>query len=77
MRRVDEGIDAFGGEILRKTLGAAEAADSHRRALRGGRRGAARKRDRYCHVRAFAETLRQASRLRGAAENEDAPHVVC
>jgi hypothetical protein len=77
MRRVDEGIDAFGGEILRKPLGAAESADSHRRALRGGRRGAARERDRYGHVRAFAETLRQASRLRGAAENEDAPHVVC
>jgi hypothetical protein len=77
MRRVDEGIDAFGGEILRKTLGAAESADSHRRALRGRRRGAARKRDRYGHVRAFAETLRQASRLRGAAEYEDAPHVVC
>lgn len=77
MRRVDEGIDAFGGEILRKTLGAAESADSHRRALRGGRRGAARERDRYGHVRAFAETLRQASRLCGAAENEDAPHVVC
>jgi hypothetical protein len=77
MRRIDESIDAFGGEILRKALGAAESSDSHRRALRGGRRSAAGERDRYGHVRAFAETLRQASRLRGAAENEDAPHVVC
>ena len=77
MRRVDESIDAFGGEISRQALGAAESADSHRRALRGGRRSAAGERDRYDHVRAFAETLRQASRLRGAAENEDAPHVVC
>lgn len=77
MRRVDESIDAFGCEISRKALGAAESADSHRRALRSGRRGAARERDRYGHVHAFAETLRQASRLRGAAENEDAPHVVC
>jgi hypothetical protein len=77
MRRVDESIDAFGGEISRQALGAAESADSHRRALRGGRRSAAGERDRYGHVRAFAETLRQASRLRGAAENEDAPHVVC
>ena len=77
MRRVDESIDALGGEILRQALGATEPADSHRRALRGGRRSAAGERDRYGHVRAFAETLRQASRLCGAAENEDAPHVVC
>jgi hypothetical protein len=77
MRRVDESIDALGGEILRQALGATKPADSHRRALRSRRRGAAGERDRYGHVRAFAETLRQASRLCGAAENEDAPHVVC
>jgi hypothetical protein len=76
MRRVDESIDAFGCEISRKALGAAESADAHRHTLGGRRPGAPRERDRYGHVRAFAETLRQPSRLRGAAENEDAPHVV-
>jgi hypothetical protein len=76
MRRVDESIDAFGCKISRKALGAAESADAHRHTLRGRRRGAPRERDRYGHVRACAETLRQPSRLRGTAENEDAPHVV-
>jgi hypothetical protein len=76
MRRVDESIDAFGCEISRKALGAAESADAHRHPLRGRRGGAPRERDRYGHVRACAEALRQPSRLRGTAENKDALHVV-
>jgi len=76
MRPIDERVDAFGCQISAKALGAAESADPHRHRVRGGRRGAARERDRYGHIDAFGKTFRQASRFRRAAENEDASHVV-
>ena len=75
MRGVDQGIDTFPREIPGKTLGSAESADSHRHRVSGGRPGAACERHRCGHIAAFAETLRQPSRFRGAAQNEDAPHV--
>lgn len=77
MRHIDQRVDAFSSEISRKALGAAESADPYRRSLRCRRRGAARERDRYGHIGAFGETLRQTSRFRGPAENEDAPHAAC
>ncbi len=76
MRRIDERVDARGGEILAKALGATESADPHRHRVRGRRRGAARERDRYGHIDAFGESLREASRFCRATENEDASHVV-
>lgn len=75
VRRVDESVDALVGEISRKAFDSAEAADPHRRGLRGGRSGAPGERDRYGEIHASDETLRQAPRFRSAAENEDAPHV--
>ena len=76
MRGIDEHVDAFGCEILAKALRATESADPYRHGMRGGCRGAAGERDRYRHIVAFGQTLRQAPRLRRAAENEDASHVV-
>ena len=77
MRRVDESVDALVDQISRKAFGSAEAADSHRCSLRGGRRGATGERDRYGEIGASGETFRQPSRFRRAAENEDASHVGC
>jgi hypothetical protein len=76
MRRIHERVDAFGCQILAKALGATKSADPHLHRVRGGRRGAARKRNRYGHIGAFGQTFRQASCFRRAAENEDASHVV-
>ena len=76
MRGVDEDIDALPCEIVSKALGAAESADSHRCGLRGRRRGAACQRGRDAQIGAFGEAFRQAPRLCGAAENEDASHAV-
>jgi len=77
VRRVDESVDALVDEISRKAVRPAEAADSHRRGLCGGRCGAPGERDRYGEIGASGETFRQPSRFRRAAENEDASHVGC
>ena len=77
MRRIDEGVDALVDEISRKAFDPAEAADSHRRGLRGGRCGAPGERDRHGEIGASGETFRQVSGFRRAAENEDASHVGC
>ena len=76
MRGIDERVDAFGCQILAKTLGATKSADPHLHRVRGWRRGAAGERNRYGHIDAFGKTFRQASRFRRATENEDASHVV-
>jgi len=77
VRRVNQGVDALVGEISRKAFDPAEAADPHRRGLRGGHCGASGERDDYGEIDASDETFRQPPRFRRAAENEDASHVVC
>ena len=77
MRRIDQHVDRLRREERGEAFGAAEAADPHRDRLRGWCRGAAGKRQRYREVGARGEALREASRLRGAAENEDAFHGAC
>ena len=75
MGGVDQRVDALGGEIGRKAVGAAEAADPHRHRL-GGRRGrAARQRKRYLEIGTARETPGQLPRLAGAAEYENVPHA--
>jgi hypothetical protein len=72
MGRVDHGVDAFGLEIRRKTLGAAEAAGPLRD--RRGRRIRSRTRERQ--ERRDAGLIRQATReragFRRSAKNEKA-----
>jgi len=77
MRRIDENIDARGGEMVREPVGAAEAAAAHRDRLRRWRRGAAGKRQRHHKVAAVGEAGGKLPRLRGAAQYEDACHGAC
>ena len=76
MRCIDERIDALGGKIVGKPLRAAETAGPHRNGLRGGRYGAARKREGYCKIGAGGQASGELPRLTRSAEYEDASHGV-
>jgi hypothetical protein len=69
---VNERIDAFSREIVRKAVGAPEATDTHRHRLRRRRGGAAGKRQRHREIGAAGKAFGKASGFRRAAENEDA-----
>ena len=75
MGGVDQRIDPLRRQMGAKSLRAAETAHAHRHRLRGRMGGAARERQRHREIVASGEALRQLSRLRGAAQNEDASHV--
>ena len=76
MGRVDQRIDTLVRQIVGEPFGAAETADAHRHRLRGGRRGAARQRQRHGKLGAPGQPFRQPARFRRAAENEDT-HGAC
>ncbi len=70
--RVDQHVNAFGGEIIFKALGAAEAAAAQGNRCGGGARAAGEGHDRL-DARRRGEQRRQRRRLRRSAENKD-PH---
>ena len=75
MGRIDQHVDVLGKEIVRKPVGAAEAADPHRNRLGGRRGGAAGERKRHAQVGAAGEPLGQLPRLDRAAEYENLSHA--
>jgi len=75
MRGIDQRVDALAHQIVGEAGGAAIPAAAHRHRLAGRRDGAAGKRQRDLKVGAACQPLREHSRFRGAAENEDAWHV--
>ena len=70
VRGVDQHVDPLGGEIIRQTLGAAEAADAHRNRL-GGRCAVRPASDSVTLRSATAGERRPAPRLGGAAEDQN------
>ena len=72
---IDQNLDVLRGEISRKPLGAAEAADSHRNRLRGRAGRAAGQRKRYSNAGAIREASGQLPCFAGAAEYENVPHA--
>jgi hypothetical protein len=77
MRRVNENVDARGGEMVREPLRAAESAEAHRHGLPRRCRGAAGERQRDRKIGTVGEALGKLPRLRGAAQYEDACHGAC
>ena len=75
--RIDQDVDALGGEIFGEPLAAAEAADPQRDALRRRRGGAAGERQRHREIVAARELLRKLTGFRGTAEDKDTLHGVC
>ena len=77
VRCIDQRIDAFAAQIIGETIRAAEAADAHCNWLLARRCGTAGERDGDSKIRVCCKPRREATRLRRAAENEDASHGDC
>ena len=71
MRGVDQHVDALLDQMIREPGDAAEAADANRHALRRRRGSTAGERQRDDKIGAARQALRQHSRLRRAAEDEN------
>jgi len=75
MRGIDQKTNALARQIVGESRSAAEATAAHGHGLACRRSGAAGKRKRHIEFGPACQPLRQQSRFRGAAENEDALHA--
>ncbi len=75
MRRIDEHVDPFGGQVTSQAVNAAESADPHLDRLPRGRGSAACERKRHNEIGTVCQPFRQAPRFRGSTKYKDAPHV--
>jgi len=72
MRRIDQHIDVLGGKIVGEPLRAAEAADAKLNRDSRRRTSATGERQRHSDPDMRGKPLRQLTRFRRAAQNEDA-----
>jgi hypothetical protein len=71
MRPIDKHIDSFRPQIVGKSLNTAEPADPYRHWLTGWQGSPASERQGHDEIRPTGQALRQGSRLRRPAEDED------